>query len=238
MLTIAEVQEMAKVADLREQVLLEVFLLGLRIGDVSRLEWKTFDVSGPSPNPIQLLTRKEQVEARTYISEEFNGLLEKYLETIDKSNPYLFQSSRKGYLSEKRINAIFKELGERAGIKSHGLFRWHIGRKLVLRTCAELGVNQWNAKMLVGKSVSKDIATYINGVQLKQDFIKVNKVLRLFPENQSIEDREEMAWLRKRVKDLEFITEQQQEVIAQFQLKLDSVIQHYAKKMDRKKQSE
>ena len=36
--TISEIQAMAKVSDLREQVLLEVYLLGLRIGDVALLE--------------------------------------------------------------------------------------------------------------------------------------------------------------------------------------------------------
>lgn len=182
-INIGEVQSMAKVADLREQVLLEVFLLGLRVGDISRLKWKTFDVNGKTPIPIMILTEKEEVVARTFISTTFKELLDKYLETIDKSNPYLFQTTRRSkHLSSKRINAIFKELGERAGIKTHGLFRWHIGRKLFLRTCAELGVNQWNAKMMCGKSVSADIETYINGVQLKQDFEKVSKVLRLFPE--------------------------------------------------------
>ena len=181
-INIGEVQEMAKVADLREQILLEVFLLGLRIGDISTLKWKTFDVSGATPIPIMILTEKEEVIARTFISEEFKGLLDKYLDTVDKSVPYLLQSARNGHLTTKRINAIFKELGERAGIKSHGLFRWHIGRKLFLRTCAELGINQWNAKMFCGKAVSKDIATYVNGVQLKDDFVKVSKVLRLFPE--------------------------------------------------------
>ena len=68
-ITIHEVQEMAKVADLREQVLLEVFLLGLRIGDVALLEWKTFDVSGEPPIPIMIHTRKEDVVARTFISQ-------------------------------------------------------------------------------------------------------------------------------------------------------------------------
>lgn len=181
-ISVGEVQSMAKYADLREQILLEVFLLGLRIGDVSTLRWKTFDVSGEAPIEILILTEKEEVIARSFISTEFKELLNKYLDTIDKSIPYLFQSARNGHLTSKRINAIFKELGERAGIKSHGLFRWHIGRKLFLRTCAELGINQWNAKMLCGKSVSPDIATYVNGVQLKQDFSKINKVLRLFPE--------------------------------------------------------
>jgi hypothetical protein len=34
---------------------------------------------------------------------------------------------------------------------------------------------------MCGKSVSVDIATYINGVQLKNDFIKVSNMLRLLP---------------------------------------------------------
>jgi hypothetical protein len=34
---------------------------------------------------------------------------------------------------------------------------------------------------MCGKAVSVDIATYINGVQVKNDFIKVSNVLKLFP---------------------------------------------------------
>ena len=37
---------MAKVADLREQILLEVYLMGFRIGDVALLEWRKFDQNG------------------------------------------------------------------------------------------------------------------------------------------------------------------------------------------------
>lgn len=221
-ITIGEVQSMAKVADLREQILLETFLLGLRIGDISRLEWKTFDVDGKLPIPILIHTRKEDVVARTFISEEFKELLAKYIANLDKSNKYLFQSSRLGHLSQKRINAIFKDLGKRAGIKSNGLFRWHIGRKLFLRTCAELGVNQWNAKLMCGKNVSADIATYINGVSLKNDFLKVSKVLCLFP--QSPQESEYMGYLEKRVEDLEHIVKQQQEVIGKFQLQLSAIL--------------
>lgn len=181
-LSISEVQSMARVSDLREQILLETLLLGLRVSDVAVLKWRMFDVSGEAPIPIEILTQKEQVVARTFISKEFKELLSKYLKTLDKSNPYFFQTTRKSkHLSAKRINAIFKELANRAGIKTHGLFRWHIGRKLFLRTCAELGVNRWNAMMLCGKSVSTDIATYVNGSQLKGDFIKIHKTLSLNP---------------------------------------------------------
>jgi integrase len=179
--TIQEIQEMAKVADLREQILLETYLLGLRIGDVSNLQWRTFDVKGEYPIPIQIMTRKEEVVARSFITEEFKNLLEKYLPLLDKSNKYLFQSKRKLHLSNKQINNIFKNLVKRAGIENHGLFRWHTGRKLVLRTCAELGISSWSAKLIVGKSIPASDDTYIHDANLKNDFKKISDVLRLFP---------------------------------------------------------
>ena len=178
---ISEIQAMAKVADLREQVLLEVYLLGLRIGDVALLKWQKFDQSGEAPVPIEINTKKEQVVARTFISEEFKQLLEKYIPLLDRENPYLFQSKRKQHLSTKQIDNILKGLIKRAGIVNHGLFRWHTGRKLFLRTCPELGISSWSAKLMCGKSIPVDILTYINGVQLKDDFLKVANVLKLFP---------------------------------------------------------
>lgn len=45
-LSISEVQAMNKVADLREQMLLKIGLLGLRVGDVAVLKWTMFDVTG------------------------------------------------------------------------------------------------------------------------------------------------------------------------------------------------
>jgi integrase len=178
---IQEIQAMAKLADLREQILLEIYLLGLRIGDVSTLEWQTFDVSGECPISIQIMTRKEEVVARSFVTEEFKNLLEKYLPLLDKSNKYLFQSKRKMHLSTKQINNIFKKLVERAGIKNHGLFRWHTGRKLFLRSCAELGISSWSAKLIVGKSIPASDDTYVHDAELKGDFLKISKVLRLFP---------------------------------------------------------
>jgi integrase len=186
--TITEVQEMAKVADLREQILLEVFLLGLRVRDVSLLQWKTFAANGETPIPILINTKKEDVTARAFISDEFKSLLEKYLATIDKSNPYLFQSKkwtkkRKGIqsLSTKQIENIFKGLVKKAGIETHGVMAWHSGRKLFLRTATELGVSPWSAKLMCGKSVPASDDAYIHNVELTNDFQKISEVLRLFP---------------------------------------------------------
>jgi integrase len=197
-LSISDVQEMAKVSDLREQILLEVLLLGLRIGDVVNLEWKTFDVNGELPIPIQVITKKEQVEAQGFISGEFKELLDKYLPTLDKKNRYLFQS-KKGNLTTKRIDGILKDLGNRAGIKTHGLFRWHIGRKLFLRTCAELGISSWSAKLMCGKSIPASDDTYVHDAELKNDFIKVSKVLRL---RQEVQGNGRVSDMQKELEEL------------------------------------
>jgi len=178
---ISEIQEMAKTSDLREQVFLEVFLLGLRIGDVALLEWRTFDQNGQTPMPIEINTKKEQVIARTFISEEFKQLLTKYLPLLDKTNPYLFQSKRRQHLSTKQIDNILKGLIKRAGIVNHGLFRWHTGRKLFLRTCAELGISSWSAKLMCGKAIPASDDTYVHDAELKNDFMKISETLRLFP---------------------------------------------------------
>jgi integrase len=188
MVTVNEVQEMARVADLREQVLLEVFLLGLRVRDVSELKWQTFAAKGETPIPILVLTRKEGVTARTFISAEFKALLTKYLPTLDKSNPFLFQSKkwtkmRKGIqnLGTKQIENIFKGLVKKAGIEYHGVLAWHSGRKLFLRRATELGISPWSAKLMCGKSVPASDDTYIHNVKLDDDFLKISEVLTLFP---------------------------------------------------------
>lgn len=179
--SISEIQEMAKVADLREQVLLEIYLLGLRISDVALLKWKKFDRREQAPIPIEINTKKEQVLARTFISEEFKQLLDKYIPLLNKQNPYLFQSKRKQHLSTKQIDNTLKSLIKRAGIVKHGLFRWHTGRKLFLRTTAELGLSTWSAKLMCGKAIPASDDTYVHDAELKNDFIRISDVLRLLP---------------------------------------------------------
>ena len=173
---------MHRVADLKEKVILKIWTWGLRVGDSCRLEWKIFDVLDQKPPiPLQILTRKEGVAAYPFIDKELLELLKLYLPTLNKKNKHLFQTKRLGHIHEESLNWTIKSLAERAGIKIIKNFRWHIARKLFLRTCAENGVVSWNAKFLCGKSVARDIETYLNALSLKNDFLKVSRVLRLEP---------------------------------------------------------
>jgi hypothetical protein len=115
-----------------------------------------------------------------FVDAEFQKLLEKYIPTLDQKNKYILQSEKGGNVKEKQLLRRLQSLQKKAGIQANGqVFGWHIGRKLFLRTCAELGITSWNAQMMCGKAVDKSIATYINGVQLKNDAIKVHNVLRM-----------------------------------------------------------
>jgi integrase len=181
MLIVDEAREMWQIASLEEKVMLKTWLLGLRIGDACKLEWAQFNLK-PSEEPQELLifTHKEGITAHVFVDPEFQKLLQKQIPMLDKGNKYLFQSEKGGHVKEKQLLRRLQNLQKKAGVESHGkVFGWHIGRKLFLRTCAELGVTSWNAQLMCGKSVDKSIATYINGVQLKKDAMKVHEVLKM-----------------------------------------------------------
>lgn len=180
-LTVDECRDMWKIAGLTEKIMIKSWLLGLRISDACKLEWSNFNIK-PSDEPIEVLihTRKEGITAHAFIDSEFQKLLEKYIPTLDKSNKYLFQSEKGGNVKEKQMLRKLQSLQKRAGIQTNGqVFGWHIARKMFLRTSAELGITSWSAMMMVGKSVDKSISTYINGVALKNDAIKISNVLKM-----------------------------------------------------------
>ena len=181
MLTVDECREMWKVASIDEKVMIKTWLLGLRIGDSCRLEWKNLDIK-PSEEPQEVLvnTKKESITAHCFIDAEFQKLLEKYIPTLDKSNKYLFQAQTGGNVKEKQMLRRLQNLHKKAGIDAKGkVFGWHIGRKLFMRVAAENGITSWNALLQCGKAVDKSISCYINGVQLKNDATKIHNVLRM-----------------------------------------------------------
>lgn len=181
LLTVDEVRQMWQVASLEEKVMIKTWMLGLRIGDASKIEWQQFNFKATEePQEVLINTRKESIIAHIFIDAEFQKLLEKYIPTLDQKNKFLFQSEKGGNVKEKQLLRRLQSLQKKAGIDAKSqVFGWHIGRKLFLRTCAELGITSWNAQMMCGKSVEKSIAAYINGIQLRNDAIKVYNVLKM-----------------------------------------------------------
>lgn len=93
LLTVYEVREMWKIASLEEKVMMKTWMLGLRISDCTKLEWRQLDFK-PSEEPQELIitTGKENITAHVFIDPEFQKLLAKQIPVLKKDNKYLFQS--------------------------------------------------------------------------------------------------------------------------------------------------
>jgi integrase len=181
-LTIDEVQDMNSVADLKEQVILQVFLLGMRITDAIALKVEDFDkLEQPAPIPLELRATKGTSGTiyETFICEEFKDLLKKYLPTL--KGEWLFEGIREGsHVKDETLNTALKNLANDAKIQLHGKLRWHLGRKLLMTTGAELGLNTWIIKKMVGKSIRVTDDTYLY-TELREGFLRLRSALTLTP---------------------------------------------------------
>ena len=194
-LIIDEIQRMSSVADLKEQVMLEVLSLGLRIGDTIALKVSDLNrLEQPAPIELKLRATKENTVYETFISQEFKELLQLYLPTV--GGMWLFEGIRKDtHAKDETLNIALRNLAKRAGIQLHGRLHWHCGRKLVMRTGAELGISPWIVKKMVGKSIPKSDDTYLSDVDLREGFLKLSSVLNLRPRvsSDSLSDVEELT---------------------------------------------
>lgn len=204
------VRLMFNVSDLRGRVIVSMAKdLGWRIGDFVKLQKDQLpDLEQEAPISFELITEKEDVLAKSLLSQETRDLLKTYLPTLPKDNPYLFPSNREKYLDGESVNNIIKNLANKALIripKSKRL-RFHCFRKLFLSTCANLGVDVNIAKILVGKQVEKDMLTYLPTVNLKKAFMQVQEVLSCTTPMREVETKiKEVRELRKKVEEQERI---------------------------------
>ena len=84
LLTISEVQQMAEVGNLDEQVMLGILLMGLRVGDAKLLKKDNFEnnLNREPPIELKLRARKEGTIYETFVTEELRDLMKQYLSLI------------------------------------------------------------------------------------------------------------------------------------------------------------
>ena len=193
--------------DLRSKLIISMGKdLGWRIGDFAKLRKDVLpDLEQEPPILFELITEKEDVIAKSFLSAETVDLLKEYLPTVENNpNPYLFPSNREGYFDTESINRILKDLAAKANIRisKRKRLRFHAFRKRFLSECANLHIDVNTAKILVGKHVEKDMLTYLSEVEHREAFIRVHERLRLTqrPRRQTSKDTTEME---ERLKMLE-----------------------------------
>jgi len=180
-----QLRKMYSVAsDLRSKLIISLGLnLGWRIGDFLSVTRDMLpDLEQDAPIAFDLITEKEDVLAKSFISYEAVELLKEYLVTIEHNpNPYLFPSNDKNPLSKDTVNRTLRELAKKAKVTvpKNKRLRFHCFRKRFLSECANLSVDVNIAKILVGKTVEKSMLTYLSEIEHRKAFLLVHEKLRL-----------------------------------------------------------
>jgi len=196
--------KMLKVADnLRDKTIVSMGLtLAWRIGDFAKIKKDDLpDLDIETPIPFEALTEKEEVIAKSFLSDETVTLLKDYLPTLNESNPYLFQSNGKGYLDHTTLNRILRNLAEQAKLKipKGKRLRFHCFRKRFLSECANLRIDHNIAKILTGKTVEAASLAYLSEVNHKAAFETIANRLRLTKKRPTAKTTQETTEIIKRL---------------------------------------
>lgn len=207
--TVEQYRAMFRIADsLRDKVIISLGKdLALRIGDFVRIRKDMIpSLDRDAPIPFDLMTEKEDVLAKGFISEETVELLKQYLPSLSEHNPYLFPSANgsKSHLGEEAINRALRKLAKKANvvIPTRKRLRFHAFRKRFLSTCADLSIDVNTAKILVGKNVEASMLAYLSEVRHREAFIKVYEKLRLTEKPKLEPARRNAMQLEKELEDL------------------------------------
>jgi len=206
-LTIEHVRKMYNVANFRERVVLSMATdLGLRISDFLKIKKQDLpDLTLETPISFDIMTDKEDVIARGFLSQETVELLKKYLKTLTKDNPYLFPSSQNNPkpISRTQIGNLLNNLAKKAGINVNNgkSLTFHCFRKMLLSASIDSGIGLTAGKKLVGKKIPQSDDTYLTTVNLGNKFNELKKFLTI-NEQPKIE-RETIDSLKKAVSKLQ-----------------------------------
>jgi integrase len=168
---------------IQQKVIISMSLdLGWRIGDLVSLRKDQLpDLTQEPPIPFDLVTEKEKVLAKSFLSLETVELLKTYLGTLPKENPYLFPANHEKHLDGETINYHLNEVAKVAHIKipEGKRLRYHCCRKRFLSECANLKIDPNTARILCGKDVEESMLTYLSEVSHRRAFIELKEVLNV-----------------------------------------------------------
>lgn len=206
-LCIEHIREMYEVADLRERVVLALATdLGLRISDFIRI--KKYDLPRLDQEPplmFDVETKKTEIVAHGFLSNETVELLKLYLPTLPTTNPYLFPSNtgENKPISSTWVNQLLQKLAAKAGIDTkEKSLSFHCFRKMFLSASIDSGIGLTAGKKLCGKTIPRSDDTYLTTVKLKERFIQLKKFLTIKQKVQP-ETQEQIEKLDKAVVKLQ-----------------------------------
>lgn len=186
------VKKMFHVAkDLRSKLLVSMGNdLGWRISDVLSIKRDELpNLNLDAPIEWLRMTSKENEVSKTCLSKTTVLLLKEYMFTFPNAqNPYLFFSNG-GTIDDDTVNTRLKDLAQDSNIELGNLsLSWHCFRKMIISTAKNLSVDSDIIKLMTGKAVEKSMMPYLNGIDVKTAFSKIQIVLGITTLTESSED--------------------------------------------------
>jgi integrase/recombinase XerD len=142
-----------KSSNIEHQLIMRTFLYtGVRVAELTSIEVPDVDLSG-----CRILVRqgKGGKDRIVLIPAQFRLALQSHLRA-HQENKYLFESRLKKRYSERQIQNIVKDYGERAGIKMHP----HLMRHLCLTFLTRSGLSDSEIQLVSGHSSKESLAVY------------------------------------------------------------------------------
>lgn len=158
--------------------------------------------------------------AKSCLSKTTVALLKEYLSAFPTDNPFLFNNNAKRHIDEETVTARMRDLARDSGIElGNSKLHWHCFRKMIISQAKNLGIDPDIIKLMVGKSVKKDVLTYMTGIDVKIAFNKLQEVLgiRAFTE----ESEDIVKTMEGKVKGLENAMIQLEQENMNFKTRID-----------------
>jgi hypothetical protein len=184
--------------------------MGLRIGDFLSLKREKINqafanLDGEDILEFQVQTTKEKTIATCHLTRNTYELLRQYWDSVPKSE-LAFDYSEDA-LNDKLKSAWIKSFPDRP----NELIRFHELRGYTLSTFNDFGLSDNTQKLLTGKKVKGDMATYLQGTNLREQFAKC--VSKLILSNNGNNNHTKLETEIKELKrDLEQLREENQKL--------------------------
>jgi len=189
-----ELRKMFHYAGVREKAILSV---GVCLG------WASDDFLNLTREKIEPFLEKEPFVGFWYERRKTGAITRAHLtpEAIDSLKAWLVVAPKSAYvwatnsgsrhLSNDQLNQVLKDMAKDSGVKLTGNLRFHGLRKFLMSQLGNAGLNQTHVKILVGKTVSADILTYMQGLTdtLREEYIKAYERFSLIGYQNNAKDR-------------------------------------------------
>ena len=208
--TVQQYRDMFNAGNVLDRTIISMALdLAWRIGDFVTIRKDMLpNLEQEAPIPFDLITEKEEVISKSFLSAQTVQLLKTYMKILKEDNPYLYPNSNGSHYEPEAINKRMKVLGKKVKIKipRGKRLRFHCFRKRFLSECANANIPITTAKVLVGKSVSTDMLTYLSEVEHKKAFEVVHERLRLTEVKATLNAKDkEIEALKKEIEELKVL---------------------------------